>query len=40
MNFAWQDPEMEKKGQITRSTLNSNSCVLLEKRQGKETPGS
>lgn len=40
MNFAWQDPEMEKKGQITRSGLNSNSCVFLEKRREKETLGS
>lgn len=33
MNFAWQDPEMEKKGQISRSRLNSQSTVFFHRRE-------
>lgn len=34
-NFAL--PKMEKKGQVTRSSLNSDNCVFLEKKGEKET---
>lgn len=34
MNFAWHSPKMEKKGQITRSSLNLDNCVFLEKKEG------
>lgn len=37
MNFAWHKPKMEKKGQSTRSSLNSDNCVFLEIKGEKET---